>query len=75
VVALVNEPACHIKAHPPHAVDSYIHVAPPLLASQHFSISGSWWRFTACARLRITLFMNRVFNHVISSPSVAKLTS
>jgi hypothetical protein len=42
VVALVNEPACHIKAHPPHAVDSYIHVAPPLLASQHFSISGSW---------------------------------
>src|SRR5215211_6737393 len=29
IVALVNEPAHHIEAHPPHAVDADVHVLPP----------------------------------------------
>ena len=29
VVALVDEPAHHIEAHPPHAPDTDVHVAPP----------------------------------------------
>src|SRR5919107_1760430 len=29
VVALVDEPAHHVEAHPPHAPDSDVHVAPP----------------------------------------------
>jgi hypothetical protein len=29
VVTLVNEPAHHVKAHPSHAPDADVHVAPP----------------------------------------------
>jgi hypothetical protein len=42
------------------------------LPYEHFSF---WCRFADRVRPRITLFVHRIFDPIISSPSVTKLTS
>src|SRR5215217_9326653 len=76
MIAFVHEPAHHVKAHPAHAVDPYVHLASlrSALAAQHFSLSAFWFRppQSICETSSIP---EPLLKRTISSLPIAYLTS